>query len=355
MYTDRRALMGRTTAAMQRFIATLVRDHPGTENSGTYARKRGYHSSRADNQASWPGDYSIRYPPDQWGPSDTAGAADWTFHDAQGGNYSSIAAYSSRLLAARYDPRCTGWREFYGQADTDTAVEGWDWYLDQAVTSDSSHLWHIHVSEHRCWAESWYNKAALLSVLQGETFETFRARGWPAWSDVVEPVRQGLRGMVVWQVQRIAGAVTDGDFGPVTATAVRTWQTGHGLDPDGVVGPATWAVMGTGQPVFNETAEGDTMALTPDERAILDSLSRRIGNIDAQVSALIENRLTAPGIVGTDGVTFTVSNTLAAHVQMIRQLLETAGGDPTLAPVLDVLNDLTARLTTAGDGLAGRP
>jgi uncharacterized protein YaaW (UPF0174 family) len=97
------------------------------------------------------------------------------------------------------------------------------------------------------------------------------------------------------------------------------------------------------------------MALTPDERAILDSLSRRVSNIDAQVNALIENRLSAPGIVGTDGTTFTVSNTLAAHVQMIRQLLEAAGGDPNLAPVLDSLNMLTSRLTAAGEELAGRP
>ena len=32
----------------------------------------------------------------------------------------------------------------------------------------------------------------------------------------------------------------DGDFGPVTAQAVRTYQVWAGLIPDGVVGENTW-------------------------------------------------------------------------------------------------------------------
>jgi peptidoglycan hydrolase-like protein with peptidoglycan-binding domain len=32
----------------------------------------------------------------------------------------------------------------------------------------------------------------------------------------------------------------DGIFGPRTDEATRTFQTGHGLDVDGIIGPHTW-------------------------------------------------------------------------------------------------------------------
>src|SRR5512137_2104279 len=174
--------MGRTTPAAARFVAALVATQ-GTENGGTYALKKGYHSSRADNLRNWPGNYSTRYQADLWGPDDAAAAVDWTLRDAQGGRYATIDRYASRLLDAKHDPRCSGWREFYGQADEDTAVEGWDWHLGQAVSSDLSH---IHLSELRMWAESWLNKVAMLSVLRGQPFDAFvRETGWPGWGDVV--------------------------------------------------------------------------------------------------------------------------------------------------------------------------
>lgn len=35
----------------------------------------------------------------------------------------------------------------------------------------------------------------------------------------------------------------DGDFGAGTETAVKAWQGAHGLDADGIVGPATWTTL----------------------------------------------------------------------------------------------------------------
>lgn len=145
---------------------------PSSKLGGIYANKPGYHNARGQ-LPSW--DYSVcDDPPDQGGPPDKAAAIDWTFPDAQAGNYSTISKYTKRLIDSGKDPddpRMNGWRECYGNADSDTYVEGWDFRYGYAVTSDSSHLWHIHLSENRDQTTSQKNKEALLSVLKGETVD----------------------------------------------------------------------------------------------------------------------------------------------------------------------------------------
>lgn len=48
----------------------------------------------------------------------------------------------------------------------------------------------------------------------------------------------------VRRIQRIVGAKEDGEYGPLTAKAVKAWQTARsGLSVDGVVGPITWAAV----------------------------------------------------------------------------------------------------------------
>ncbi len=65
-------------------------------------------------------------------------------------------------------------------------------------------------------------------------------------------LRQGDRGDAVVQLQqrlRAFGFLTapaDGDFGPLTRSAVIAAQRRFGLDPDGVVGPSTWAALSRG-------------------------------------------------------------------------------------------------------------
>ncbi|WP_143448631.1 peptidoglycan-binding protein, partial [Kineosporia sp. A_224] len=49
-----------------------------------------------------------------------------------------------------------------------------------------------------------------------------------------------MTGPVVAAVQAVVGADADGSYGPMTETAVRAFQTAHGLPPTGVVGAATW-------------------------------------------------------------------------------------------------------------------
>lgn len=54
-------------------------------------------------------------------------------------------------------------------------------------------------------------------------------------------IRQGSKGpdVVLWQ--KVVGTDADGAFGPHTAQLTKTWQAGHSLSADGVVGPASWA------------------------------------------------------------------------------------------------------------------
>jgi hypothetical protein len=144
---------------------------PNSKLGGIYAFKPGYHSTRADNQANWPGNYSIQDKVDKSGPSDKAAAIDWTFPDAQAGNYSTISKYSKRLYDSGRDPddhRLDGWREYYGQNDSDPTVEGYDFRYGHNATSDSSHLWHIHLSCDRDKVNSRENMDNLLSVLRGD-------------------------------------------------------------------------------------------------------------------------------------------------------------------------------------------
>jgi peptidoglycan hydrolase-like protein with peptidoglycan-binding domain len=58
-------------------------------------------------------------------------------------------------------------------------------------------------------------------------------------------LRRGMTGDLTRLVQRKVGANVDGNFGPRTEAAVRTFQRNHGLVPDGIVGPKTWRVLDT--------------------------------------------------------------------------------------------------------------
>jgi putative chitinase len=56
-------------------------------------------------------------------------------------------------------------------------------------------------------------------------------------------LRTGSQGDDVKQLQTFLGLTADGDFGPATDCAVRSWQLAHGLTADGIVGDLTWGAM----------------------------------------------------------------------------------------------------------------
>jgi hypothetical protein len=53
-------------------------------------------------------------------------------------------------------------------------------------------------------------------------------------------LRRGVVSSYVALWQRVLGVKDDRSFGPRTERATRAWQRAHDLEPDGVVGPATW-------------------------------------------------------------------------------------------------------------------
>lgn len=56
-------------------------------------------------------------------------------------------------------------------------------------------------------------------------------------------LRRGARGEFVVTVQKAVSVNADGIFGTRTEAAVRAFQRGHALVPDGIVGPLTWAAI----------------------------------------------------------------------------------------------------------------
>jgi peptidoglycan hydrolase-like protein with peptidoglycan-binding domain len=78
--------------------------------------------------------------------------------------------------------------------------------------------------------------------------------GWRAAPSLAEVaanhavIQMGMAGASVTFVQQHVGVAVDGEFGPHTETAVRTFQGDHELDPDGVVGAKTLAAMRSKQP-----------------------------------------------------------------------------------------------------------
>lgn len=246
---------------------------PSVKLGGIYADKPGFHNTGAANKARWPGNYSIRDKINQSGLGWThASALDLTFPDAQRGDYKTINRYTRRLVDAALDdndPRLDMILfEFYGQADTDREVEGYNEYREQFVTSDPSHLWHIHMSFIRSKVGDWWGMWALYTVLAGWTVEQWRRSlpadqmppkpkpkkpaGLPEYALGARMLRyvpeNMMRGTDVlfwqkWIGPKHAGPA-DGVFGPKTKAGVMWYQRMRGIRADGIIGPQTWAQVG---------------------------------------------------------------------------------------------------------------
>lgn len=114
---------------------------PEVINAGSYGPKPGYHNCRAQLPGS---DYSVQRQLDQSGDPWAGAAIDLTLY-----NPADMKRATSRLIHAtqQKDRRLRGLREFFGTVGS--GVTGMDVADVRWVTSDPSHLWHVHLSLYR--------------------------------------------------------------------------------------------------------------------------------------------------------------------------------------------------------------
>lgn len=156
---------------------------------GDAAHTYGYH--RAFNEVS-SGDYSRQLPLDQVSgtAANYASAVDWSLPE------SGMKTVTQRLINAAEHPednRLDALREFYGTTNGSDVVGRSHNGIGQAwsfVSSDDSHLWHIHLSFFRQKANDRTAIDKVLSVVQGITWEQYKAGGGtppPATPPVTPP------------------------------------------------------------------------------------------------------------------------------------------------------------------------
>lgn len=127
---------------------------------GDVAHTYGYHRARNVLPAS---DYSVcQSKLDREGDGWACAALDVTL-----GSGDVMHTVSRRLLAAKNDPRMKPVREFFGSIDGRNVI-GWDWLRNTSTTSsDMSHLWHIHLSIHRKYADDLDALRGVAEVMAG--------------------------------------------------------------------------------------------------------------------------------------------------------------------------------------------
>lgn len=147
---------------------------PGLRFGGIYAKKPGYHNTRSANTAT---NYSVVLPADKLGPSNLASALDLTMGEAE---MRKRTGYLRRAALNPADGRTSYIREFIGTLNGSTVycliASGPGTAFREDTGRDDSHLWHIHISFYRQYANDPRAMDALFSVLSGETFEEWDRR-----------------------------------------------------------------------------------------------------------------------------------------------------------------------------------
>jgi murein L,D-transpeptidase YcbB/YkuD len=206
----------------------------------THLSKGGYHCSRQDQPRA--SNYSVVRPDDKGGRSDAASAIDMTMNPAD------MRKCTARLVAAYSnlkDPRRKYINAFNGTTNNRTATR-WDVYARKQKSATKDHLWHVHLSIRRKYTSSPTAMKAILSLLKGESLDSYlKANGGVSVSspEYKRNDKQKTPSSQVKKIQEKLGVKADGFFGADTEKAVKAFQKKKGLKPDGIVGPKTLAML----------------------------------------------------------------------------------------------------------------
>lgn len=96
-------------------------------------------------------------------------------------------------------------------------------------------------------------------------------------------LRRGMRAAIVETLQSLIGVNATGYFGPVTEAHLRAWQRDHGLVPDGIAGPKTWATLDPGGNAGVTT--GATMIVQPAVAPLGEAVSMAVTGAALAVAA----------------------------------------------------------------------
>jgi hypothetical protein len=149
--------------AIKWLAAEIIKSIPSAKLSGILgdpAHTYGYHRARSRLPST---DYSVRLPNDRTGPADAASALDISL------NPTWQREVSRRLLTAAKSrsSNLKALREFFGSTDGKRVI-GWDLAKNASSTSDDSHLWHVHLSFYRRYANDKAALAPILDVIRGD-------------------------------------------------------------------------------------------------------------------------------------------------------------------------------------------
>jgi N-acetyl-anhydromuramyl-L-alanine amidase AmpD len=101
--------------------------------------------------------------------------------------------------------------------------------------------------------------------------------------------KQGDKGNVVKQIQKVVGCYPDGIWGSVTTECVKVWQARHNLKADGIVGTQTLAAMGLSA-LAKAVSVGKQTVYPHDGSLVLKKSRRRINYIVVHCTATPEGQ-----------------------------------------------------------------
>ncbi|MFC6015370.1 hypothetical protein ACFP2T_04050 [Plantactinospora solaniradicis] len=87
------------------------------------------------------------------------------------GSTSQMIAQCKRIYAAMRAGQLEEVREFYGNVDGNKVVDGWDNVRNRAASSDSSHLWHWHLTLDRRHCANKHLMERILAIALGDPVE----------------------------------------------------------------------------------------------------------------------------------------------------------------------------------------